>query len=118
IDGEAGDDNALRPNQLLAISLKHAVLDPARWEGVVNVVRDALLTPVGLRTLAPSHPDYRPKYFGDLLARDTAYHQGTVWAWLIGPFVDAWLKVYPEGQRDAQRFLQGFVPHLAEAGVE
>ncbi|HMI85798.1 MAG TPA: amylo-alpha-1,6-glucosidase [Polyangiaceae bacterium] len=117
VDGETGDDNALRPNQLLAISLKHPILEPERWESVVNVVRDALLTPVGLRTLAPSHPEFRAKYFGDLHARDTAYHQGTVWAWLIGPFVDAWLKVYPESQRDAQRFLQGFVPHLAEAGV-
>jgi len=117
VDGEAADDNALRPNQLLAISLKHPILDRARWKSVVHVVQDALLTPVGLRTLAPSHPDYRAKYFGDLHARDTAYHQGTVWAWLIGPFVDAWLKVYPDGQRDAQRFLQGFVPHLSEAGV-
>jgi predicted glycogen debranching enzyme len=117
VDGEAGDDNALRPNQLLAISLKHPILDQARWQSVVNVVRDALLTPVGLRTLAPAHPEFRAKYFGDLHARDTAYHQGTVWAWLIGPFVDAWLKVYPQGQRDAQRFLQGFVPHLSEAGV-
>jgi glycogen debranching enzyme len=117
LDGEGGDDNALRPNQLLAISLKHAILEPARWQSVVNAVRDALLTPVGLRTLAPSHPDFRAKYFGDLHARDTAYHQGTVWGWLIGPFVDAWLKVYPESRREAQGFLQGFVPHLSEAGV-
>ena len=117
VDGNGGDDDALRPNQLLAISLKHPILDRERWESVVNVVRDALLTPVGLRSLAPSHADYRAKYFGDLRARDTAYHQGTVWAWLIGPFVDAWLKVYPDSHRDAQQFLQGFVPHLAEAGV-
>jgi predicted glycogen debranching enzyme len=117
VDGENGDDSALRPNQLLAISLKHPVLDPGRWESVLKVVKDALLTPVGLRTLAPSHPAYRAKYFGDLRARDMAYHQGTVWAWLIGPFVDAWLKVHPDGHRDAQRFLQGFVPHLSEACV-
>jgi predicted glycogen debranching enzyme len=117
IDGEGADDTALRPNQLLAISLKHPVLESARWPSVVGVIRETLLTPVGLRTLAPSHADYRARYFGDLRARDTAYHQGTVWAWLIGPFVDAWLKVYPDGHRDAQRFLQGFVPHLAEAGV-
>jgi predicted glycogen debranching enzyme len=117
VDGESGDDNALRPNQLLAISLKHPVLDPVRWQSVVKVVEDALLTPVGLRTLAPSHPDFRAKYFGDLHARDTAYHQGTVWAWLIGPFIDAWLKVHPDRHRDAQRFLQGFVPQLKEAGV-
>ena len=57
--------------------------------------RERLLTPVGLRSLAPGHPDYKPHYYGDLRARDAAYHQGTVWAWLIGPFVDAWLKVHP-----------------------
>ena len=117
VDGERGDDDALRPNQLLAISLDHPVLDAARWPSVVAAVEDALLTPVGLRSLAPSHRSFRSRYFGDLRARDMAYHQGTVWAWLIGPFVDAWLKVHPEGKRDAQRFLQGFVPHLAEGGV-
>jgi predicted glycogen debranching enzyme len=117
VDGEGGDNNALRPNQLIAISLKHAVLDPTRWKSVVDVVEETLVTPVGLRSLAPSHPDYRAKYFGDLRARDMAYHQGTVWTWLIGPFVDAWLKVYPEERLHAQRFLRGFVPHLAEAGV-
>ena len=60
---------------------------------------ERLLTPVGLRSLAPGHPDYKPKYFGDLRARDAAYHQGTVWAWLIGPFIDAWLKVHPGRSR-------------------
>ena len=54
------------------------------------------MTPVGLRSLAPGEPDYKSRYFGDLRARDAAYHQGTVWAWLIGPFIDAWLKVRPE----------------------
>ena len=76
-----------------------------------------LLTPVGLRSLAPDHPDYKPNYYGDLRARDAAYHQGTVWAWLIGPFVDAWLKVHPEDRAGARRFLDGFVPHLDEACV-
>ena len=64
---------------------------------------ERLLTPVGLRSLAPGHPDYKPNYFGDLRARDAAYHQGTVWAWLIGPFIDAWLRVHPgEGVRGEQ----------------
>ena len=58
-----------------------------------------LLTPVGLRTLSPGHPDYKPRYFGDLRARDAAYHQGTVWPWLIGPFVDAWLALHPQDAR-------------------
>jgi predicted glycogen debranching enzyme len=117
VDGERGDDAACRPNQVLAISLDNPVLDRGRWAGVMQVVHDRLVTPVGLRSLAPSHPDYKPKYFGDLRSRDAAYHQGTVWAWLIGPFVDAWLKVYPEDRRGAQQLLQGFDAHLSEACV-
>jgi predicted glycogen debranching enzyme len=110
-----GDDPACRPNQIFAISLPHAVLDRERWEAVVHVVRDRLLTPVGLRSLAPGHPDYKPTYDGDLRARDAAYHQGTVWGWLIGPFIDAWLKVHPGDLTGARSFLEGFVPHLSEA---
>jgi glycogen debranching enzyme len=67
--------------------------------------------------LAPGEPDYKPRYFGDLRARDAAYHQGTVWAWLIGPFIDAWLKVYPDDRTAARGFLDSFEPHLAEAGI-
>jgi glycogen debranching enzyme len=93
------------------------VLDPGRWKAVLDTVERRLLTPVGLRSLAPGHPDYQAKYSGDLRARDAAYHQGTVWAWLIGPFVDAWLKVYPEDVGGARRFLEGFVPHLGEACI-
>jgi predicted glycogen debranching enzyme len=117
VDGEQGDDPACRPNQLFAISLRHPALDRTRWEPVVEVCRRQLLTPVGLRSLAPGHPDYKPKYFGDLRARDAAYHQGTVWAWLIGPFVDAWLKLHPDDRVGARRFLEGFVPHLTESCV-
>ncbi|HEV7842454.1 MAG TPA: amylo-alpha-1,6-glucosidase, partial [Pyrinomonadaceae bacterium] len=90
-----GDDASCRPNQLLAISLPNAVLDPQRWESVVQVAHDKLLTPVGLRSLAPDDSEFKPTYHGDLKTRDAAYHQGTVWAWLIGPFIDAWLKAYP-----------------------
>jgi len=115
VDGENGNDDALRPNQLLAISLAHPVLDPGRWAPVLDAVEKSLVTPVGLRSLSPSHPDYKPNYFGDLRARDLAYHQGTVWAWLVGPFIDAWLKVHPGEERSARRFLEGFVPHLSEA---
>ena len=117
VNGEPGDDPACRPNQLFAISLDHPVLDRERWEPVLQVVGERLLTPVGLRSLAPGHSDYKPKYDGDLRARDAAYHQGTVWAWLIGPFIDAWLCVHPDDPAGAHRFLQGFVPHLAEFGV-
>ncbi len=83
----------------------------------MEVVRQRLLTPVGLRSLAPDHSDYKPQYFGDLRARDAAYHQGTVWAWLIGPFIDAWLKVYPDDRATARSFLEGFVSHLGEACI-
>jgi predicted glycogen debranching enzyme len=117
VDGEKGNDLACRPNQLFAISLPHPVLNRERWPAVLEVVRQRLLTPVGLRSLAPGHPDYKAQYYGDLRARDAAYHQGTVWAWLIGPFVDAWLKVYPDDRIGARRYLQGFTDHLYEACV-
>src|SRR5579863_6314368 len=117
VDGENGDDPSFRPNQLFAITLDHPILDCARWHFVVTSVRERLLTPVGLRSLAPGEPDYKPRYFGDLRARDAAYHQGTVWAWLIGPFIDAWLKVHPDERAASRHFLDGFEPHLAEAGI-
>jgi predicted glycogen debranching enzyme len=117
IDGPNGDDPACRPNQLLAFSLKHPILDEARWPAVLEVARAKLLTPVGLRSLSPDHKDYKPKYDGDVRARDAAYHQGTVWAWLIGPFIDAWLKVHPGDFVGAGKFLEGFVPHLREACI-
>jgi predicted glycogen debranching enzyme len=117
VDGEQGDDPACRPNQVFAISLPHPVLDRNRWEAVLETAKEKLLTPVGLRSLSPDHPDYKPRYDGDLRARDAAYHQGTVWAWLIGPFIDAWLKVYPERREEAKGFLSGFVPHLSEACI-
>ena len=118
VDAEnGGNDDACRPNQVFAISLEHPVLDETRWKPVMDVVTDRLLTPVGLRSLAPGHPDYKAKYYGDLRARDAAYHQGTVWAWLIGPYVDAWLKVNPGKEAEARGFLTGFAAHLNEACV-
>ncbi len=110
-------DPALRPNQIFALSLDHPVLDPSRWKQVLHTVERELLTPVGLRSLARNHPDYKPHYDGDLRARDAAYHQGTVWGWLIGPFIDAWLRVYPDDRAGALRFLDGFHPHLSDACV-
>ncbi len=116
VDGEHGDDESLRPNQILAVALPHPILDPTRWQRVVSEVHRQLWTPFGLRTLAPDHPAYQPKYFGDLRARDLAYHQGTVWAWLIGPFVDAWLRVGGD-RATARHMIEGFAAHLREAGV-
>lgn len=117
VDGEHGDDPAVRPNQIFAISLRHPVLDEARWPAVLEKVRAELLTPVGLRSLAPGHPDFKARYFGDLRARDAAYHQGTVWGWLIGPFIDAWMKVHPADREGARSFLEGYVEHLDHACV-
>jgi predicted glycogen debranching enzyme len=117
VDGEAGNDPACRPNQIFAFSLDHAVLDPSRWQPVLEVVVRELLTPVGLRSLSPGHPDYKAKYFGNLRARDAAYHQGTVWCWLIGPFIDAWIRVHPDDRAGARRFLRGFEEQQGEACV-
>jgi predicted glycogen debranching enzyme len=117
VDGEEGDSRLCRPNQILAISLDHPVLDRARWESVIRVARERLLTPVGLRSLAPGEPGYRDRYFGDLRARDAAYHQGTVWAWLIGPWIDAWLRVYPDDRAGARSFLEGLLSALGRFGI-
>ena len=118
VDAEGGgDDPACRPNQVFAIALRHAVLAPQRWQPVMDVVRQKLLTPFGLRSLAPDHPDYKARYFGDLTARDAAYHQGTVWAWLIGPYVDAYLKLHPRGHAEARALLRDLVEHLGAAGL-
>ncbi len=117
VDGEHGDDDACRPNQLFAISLPHPVLDRDRWEPVLETVRTQLVTPYGLRSLAPGHPDYRPRYYGDLRTRDAAYHQGTVWAWLIGAYVDAWLKLHPGDLAGARSLLAGFAAHLDQACI-
>ena len=110
-------DPKIRPNQVLAIALPHPVLARERWTAVMRVVREQLLTPVGLRSLAPGDADYKSRYFGDLRARDAAYHQGTVWGWLVGPFVDAWLKVYPTDLDGARRTLAGFIPHLDDGAI-
>ncbi|MDQ3998334.1 MAG: glycogen debranching protein, partial [Gemmatimonadota bacterium] len=117
VDGPDGDSAECRPNQLLAISLANPVLERDRWESVVDVVRRRLLTPAGLRSLAPGSANYREKYYGDLRARDAAYHQGTVWAWLVGPWIDAWLKLHPDDRGGAREFLHGLVEHLDDFGV-
>lgn len=117
VDGENGDDSAIRPNMLFSIGLPHAVLDRSRWESVLRIAREKLVTPVGLRSLAPDHPDYKPFYDGDLRARDAAYHQGTVWGWLAGPFADAWLKAHPDDHEAVERLVAGFADHLGEACI-
>jgi predicted glycogen debranching enzyme len=117
-NGESGTfDRSCRPNQLFAISLDHSVLDPRHWHSVIDVAEKKLVTPVGLRTLSPDDPEYKPIYGGDLRSRDGAYHQGTVWAWLIGPFIDAWLKVHPHDRSTGRKFLDRFPEHLSDNGI-
>jgi predicted glycogen debranching enzyme len=116
LDGPDGNDAALRPNQMFAISLGFPILDEGRWASVVDVILKNLVTPYGLRTLDADHPDYKAHYRGNLRERDAAYHQGTVWPWLIGHFIDAYLKVKPEPVA-ARRLLQHFEQHLLDAGV-
>ncbi|HEX8458877.1 MAG TPA: amylo-alpha-1,6-glucosidase [Pyrinomonadaceae bacterium] len=120
INPDGTQDASIRPNQIFALSLPHPIMTGARSASVVEVVRRELVTPYGLRSLSPRHPDYRPRYEGDSYARDTAYHQGTVWAWLIGPFVTAYLRAHGRNAdtlRQARGFLSGFREHLTQAGV-
>jgi predicted glycogen debranching enzyme len=115
-------DPAFRPNQILAIGgLPAALLEGEQARGVVEAVEARLWTPLGLRSLAPSEPGYHPYYRGTLSERDGAYHQGVVWPWLVGPFVEAWLRVRG-GTRKAMseartRFLPPLQSHLEEAGL-
>ncbi len=113
---ESSHDASLRPNQLLAVSLPHSPLAPSQQRAIVDVCGRRLLTSLGMRSLAPGNLGYSGRYRGDVIARDTAYHQGTVWAWLIGPFIEAHLRVYHDPEQ-ARAFLQPFVHHLAEYGV-
>jgi predicted glycogen debranching enzyme len=87
--GESGPDASLRPNQVIAVSLRHNLLGSEKTLAVLYAAERDLLTPYGLRTLAPSDPRYRPRYEGGVWSRDSAYHQGTVWPWLAGPFFTA-----------------------------
>jgi predicted glycogen debranching enzyme len=116
VDAQDGDDRSLRPNQIFSLSLRYPILRAERWRAVVDVVSLKLLTPFGLRTLSPDHPDYKPTYAGDLRARDAAYHQGTVWPWLIGHYIDARLKVYHD-KAEARGLLRAFATHLHDAGI-
>jgi predicted glycogen debranching enzyme len=116
VDGLAGDDASLRPNQIITFSLQHPVLDEAAWGGVLACVGEQLLTPFGLRTLAASDPNYCRDYHGDLRTRDSAYHQGTVWPWLLGHYVNAWLRA-GGSREEAHALLARFPAHLRDAGI-
>ncbi len=116
IDGPGGDDPTLRPNQVIAAALAHSPLSDAQARAVVETCARTLLTSHGLRTLPPDHPSYRGRFVGDWNYRDSIYHQGTVWAWLIGPFVQAHLRVYRDPAA-ARALLTPLVRHLGGAGL-
>jgi predicted glycogen debranching enzyme len=123
IDHVPGTEDArVRPNQIFAVGgLPFPLLDGPAARAVVDQVERTLLTPMGLRSLAPSDPEYRGVYGGDPRQRDGAYHQGTVWPWLMGPFVEAWLAVHadrPDAKAEARaRFLGPLQAHLRHAGI-
>jgi predicted glycogen debranching enzyme len=118
----AKNDARIRPNQIFAIGgLPYPVLEGDLARGVVDLVERTLLTPLGLRSLAPDDADYVPYYRGGPAERDAAYHQGTVWPWLIGPFVEAWLRVHGQGEtakaEARARFMPPLLAHLETAGL-
>jgi len=112
------NDASIRPNQLFAIALPFPLFEDARAEEILRVCESQLLTPVGLRTLSPNDPRYRGRLIGDQRSRDTAYHQGTVWPWLLGAYVDALLRYRGEsGIAAARTLLTNLSTHLNEAGL-
>jgi predicted glycogen debranching enzyme len=116
IDGPSGDDASVRPNQIFAVSLPASPLGPEQQRGVVEACARHLLTSFGLRSLDPRHPDYKGRYEGGPRERDGAYHQGTVWGWLLGPFALAHFKVH--GDRQAARaFLEPLGWHIGAYGL-
>jgi predicted glycogen debranching enzyme len=116
VDGPAGNDASLRPNQIFAVSLPESALTPEQQRAVVDACARHLVTTHGLRSLAPNHSDYRGRYAGSPRERDAVYHQGTVWGWLLGPFAEAHLRVYHDPQQ-AAGFLAPIADHLLAHGL-
>jgi len=116
LDGPDGNDGSLRPNQIFAVSLPHSPLSSQRQKAIVDVCARRLATSFGLRTLAADHPDFNGVYAGDQKQRDSAYHQGSVWSWLVGPFVTAHLRVYDD-KATARSYLRPLIQHLVDHGV-
>jgi glycogen debranching enzyme len=117
VDGSQRDAS-IRPNQIFAVSLHYSMLSASRARQVVRTVHRDLLTPLGLRSLSPRDPAYRPRYEGGVYERDSAYHQGTVWPWLLGPFISAYVRVNggtPEARAEAASWLEPVCAHLREA---
>ncbi len=119
VDGPEGDDDAIRPNQIFALSLPVAIVDEKRARSILTVVESDLLTPRGLRSLSPADPAYRGIYQGAPIDRDGAYHQGTVWGWLMGPYISALVR-FGDAQAPirARQLIDGFAEHLDESGLD
>lgn len=118
--GDLGPDDSVRPNQIFALSLTHTMLDREKEEMILETVWDKLYTTYGLRTLSPDSPDYKGTYGGGPYRRDEAYHQGTVWPWLLGHFITAYLKVSDyskKSRKAAMRMLEPFRSHLDDACI-
>ena len=117
VDGDRRDAS-VRPNQVFALALPYPLLAKDKARSVLAVIEQKLLTPYGLRSLAPDDPAYRGRYEGDPASRDAAYHQGTVWSWLLGPYADALVKTNGAvGKPKARKAIEGLTPHLLEAGL-
>jgi predicted glycogen debranching enzyme len=116
VDGPDGDDVSLRPNQVLALSLPHPLIEGKAAASVLDAVGRALAVPLGLRSLAQRDPAYRPRYQGDRRFRDAGYHQGTVWTWLIGPYAEAVARVRDDSAAGLE-ILRPFADHLRTAGL-
>lgn len=118
--GGGEPDPSMRPNQILAVSLPFSMLSESCMRSVVDAVTRDLLTPYGLRSLSPAHPQYHGNYVGDTWQRDEAYHQGTVWAWLMGPYITARIRVTggpPEVRAELRALLSDLHNHLADGGL-
>ncbi|HBW47726.1 TPA: hypothetical protein DEF17_07330 [bacterium] len=119
IDGPDGDDDSIRPNQIIALALPHPLVNKERMKSVLNTVEKTLLTPLGLRSLAPEEKNYTGRYTGNRKERDAAYHNGTVWPWLTGAFIEAWLKVHTgkDSRKEVVKFLDGIGNHIMSFGL-
>ncbi|MEP7170392.1 MAG: amylo-alpha-1,6-glucosidase, partial [Bacteroidota bacterium] len=111
-------DASIRPNQLFALSLPFPLIEGEKAKSILKVVEEKLYTPVGLRSLSHDHPDYKGTYGGDQLHRDAAYHQGTVWSWLLGPYMEAMIKVNgAKGKKEAKKIISAFKYHFNEGCI-
>ena len=118
VNDEEGANTFVRPNMVIAASLPYSMLDCEKMKKVMDVADQYLVTPRGLRTLSPSNPKYKGIYLGNQEERDNAYHQGTVWPWLLGPFCDGWLRIYgKQGVHKVRKLIYGFEEVMNEHGV-